>query len=100
MTVDLNTDFEALLAEAKAQHKLREDRLEPISKAKYSHVLCGGNMSTDVYRKLEEEEIDVKLKYQHWVKTNLTDKGIMLRTSGYSQAPVALWIVVAGIEAA
>ena len=98
MKVDLSLDFDALLAEAVKQWKLREERLEPISKAKYSHVLCGGNMSTDTYRKLEEDEIDVKLKYQVWVKKNLTERGIKLITRNCDSKPTALWIIVAGEE--
>lgn len=98
MKVDLTLDFEALLLEAKVQWKLREDALEPISKAKYSHILCGGNMGTETYRKLEDEEDAIRSKYDAWIKENLTDRGIMLKTMNFDCKPVGLWIVVAGPE--
>lgn len=98
MKADLNTDFEALFNEALAQWKIRENAIEPISKAKYSHVLCGGNMSTDVYRKLEEDEIDAKIKYQNWIKKNITDRGITLYYNQYTGKPLRMCITVAGTE--
>ena len=98
MKADLNTDFEALFNEALAQWKIRENALEPISKAKYSHILCGGNMSTDVYRKLEEDEIDVKIKYQNWIKKNITDRGITLLYNQCNGKPVSMYVTVAGAE--
>lgn len=98
MKVDLNTDFDALFNAALAQWKTREEALEPISKAKYSHVLCGGNMSTDVYRKLEEDEIDVKIKYQNWIKKNITDRGITLLYNQFTGKPMSMYVTVAGAE--
>ena len=98
MKVDLNTDFDALFNAALAQWKIREEALEPISKAKYSHVLCGGNMGTDTYRKLEAEEAAVKLEYQNWIKQNITDRGITLKYNQYTGKPISMCITVAGAE--
>jgi hypothetical protein len=98
MKADINIDFDALLAAVQEQWNIREKALLPISEAKYSHGLCGGNVGTDVYRQLDEEESDIKLKYQIWIRENLTDRGIMMKTNGFDRKPVALWIVVASVE--
>lgn len=98
MKVDLNTDFEALFNAVLAQWEIREQALDSISKAKYSHTLCGGNWSTDVYRKLDADETAAKNKYQNWITKNITNRGIMLKHNRYTGKPISMCITVAGEE--
>lgn len=98
MKVDLNTDFEALFNEALAKWKIREDVLEPLSKRKYSIVLAGRSMQDPEYQELEMQEIDAKIKYQRWIKENITDRGITLYYNQCTGKPMSMSITVAGAK--
>ena len=96
-TIDPNVDYEALLTAAKTQWKIRLDKLESIAKAKYSHILAGGSMQDPEYQELEMQEIDAKIKYQNWIKHNITERGIRLHTNeSWNNMPMGLSILVAG----
>lgn len=95
--IDPNIDYEALLTDAKAQWKSRIDRLEGISKLKYSLMMNGYSMQDPEYQELEMQEIDAKIKYQNWIKKNITERGILLHTNeSWNNMPVSLSIPVAG----
>ena len=95
--IDPNIDYEALLTDAKTQWKIRLNKLESIAKAKYSHVLTGGLMQDPEYKELEMQEIDAKIKYQNWIKKNITERGILLHVNhSWNDMPLSLSIPVAG----
>lgn len=71
MKADLNTNFEALFNEALAKWKIREDVLKPI---------------------------DAKIKYQNWIKENITNRGITLKCDQFTGKPLSMSITVAGAE--
>lgn len=98
MKADLTLDFEALLTAAQAQWKLREQAIEPLSKRKYSLVLAGRSMQDPEYQELEMQEIDAKIKYQRWIKENLTERGIMYATQHADGKPKTLFVIVAGAD--
>lgn len=94
---DPNFDYEQLLSDTKAQWKSRMDRLEGISKLKYSLMMNGYSMKDPDFQKLEEDEIDAKIKYQNWIKKNITDRGILLHVNhSWHDMPLSLSIPVAG----
>ena len=98
MKADLTLDFEALLIAAQEQWKLREQAIEPLSKRKYSLVLAGRSMQDPEYQELEMQEIDAKIKYQRWIKENLTERGIMYATQHADGKPKTLFVIVAGAD--
>lgn len=95
--IDPNIDYEQLLSDTKAQWKSRIDSLERISKLKYSLMMNGYSMKDPDFQKLEMQEIDAKIKYQNWIKKNITDRGILLHVNhSWHDMPLSLSIPVAG----
>lgn len=95
--IDPNFDYEQLLSDTKAQWKSRMDRLEGISKLKYSLMMNGYSMTDPDFKKLEKRESDIKVKYQDWIKKNITDRGILLHVNhSWHDMPLSLSIPVAG----
>ena len=44
------------------------------------------------------QEIDAKIKYQRWIKENLTNRGIMYATQHADGKPKTLFVIVAGAD--
>lgn len=86
--IDLTIDFNALLEEAKAQHKIYEDTVDPLRKKYDVETMC---FSPEIQAKLNAA-FD---KWLDWCEKNINSRGLELNCNMLGQ-PVGISACLAG----
>lgn len=94
--MDTNIDYNALLADAQAQHTLLKEVQAQIAAERYSLAFHGAVVGDHRLIDLDRQHDAAQTKYTTWINENITKRGITLHADQFTGKPIGLSIVIAG----
>jgi len=94
--MNTNIDYNALLADAQAQHALLNEVQAQIAAERYSLAIHGAVVGSPSLCRLDHQSRAAQTNYIAWINENITKRGITLHADQFTGKPLGLSIVVAG----